>query len=104
MITVCMHCLMATPRARSGPGCGCSIEVEVWSLPDHFLADFVRTIAPPLGIGSIELMDGRWVHSFIAEPVATENAQEITRYGGWRKYKSDGSAGLPNIEESDYLQ
>ena len=82
------------PALVRDPGCGCSIEVEVWSLPDHSLADFVRTIAPPLGIGSIELMDGRWVHSFIAEPVATENAQEITHYGGWRKYKTDGSAGL----------
>ena len=76
------------PALIRDPGCGSAIEVEVWSLPDQALAGFMRTVAPPLGVGTIELENGQWVKSFIAEPVATENAEEITQFGGWRGYRS----------------
>lgn len=76
------------PALIRDPQCDSSIEVEVWSIPNSEVAGFIRTIAPPLGIGSVELVDGCWVHSFIAEPVAIDNAKEITEFGGWRNYKS----------------
>jgi allophanate hydrolase len=76
------------PALIRDPQCDSSIEVEVWSLPDREVAGFLGTIAQPLGIGSVELAGGRWVHSFIAEPIAIEHATEITEFGGWRNYKS----------------
>ena len=43
-------------------------------------------IPPPLGIGKVELADGRWLSSFIAEPRAMQGASDITGLGGWRAY------------------
>lgn len=65
---------------------GESIEVEVWNIPRKNMGSFLSTVAAPLGIGSIELHDGRWVHGFICEPNALENAEDITVFGGWRGY------------------
>lgn len=65
---------------------GSSIEVEVWSMPLREMGSFLVTIAAPLGIGSIELHDGRWVRGFICEPEGLQNAKDITSYGGWRSY------------------
>ncbi|EEY19164.1 urea amidolyase [Verticillium alfalfae VaMs.102] len=70
-------------RVREG---GSSIEVEVWNLPRSELASFVKTIATPLGIGSVELEDGNWAHSFICEPYGLEGATDITSFGGWRGF------------------
>ncbi len=76
------------PALIRDPGNGQSIEVEVWSLPDKNVAAFLRTVAPPLGIGTVELIDGRQTASFIAEPVATLDARDITSFGGWRAYRA----------------
>ena len=65
---------------------GAEIEVEVWALPEQAVGGFVKTVAPPLGIGSVELDDGSWVNGFIAEPVAMQGATDITESGGWRGY------------------
>lgn len=65
---------------------GDSIEVEVWSMPLDEMGSFLGTVAAPLGIGSVELQDGKWVHGFICEPVGLEKAEDITRFGGWRGY------------------
>ncbi|CAI7672942.1 unnamed protein product [Penicillium pancosmium] len=65
---------------------GESIEVEVWKIPLDKMGGFLGTIAAPLGIGSVELQDGRWVHGFICEPVGLENSKDITSFGGWRGY------------------
>ena len=76
------------PALVRDPSSQTAIEIEVWSVPDRNVAAFLRTVAPPLGIGQVELADGRWVGSFIAESVATDQAKEITRFGGWRAYKA----------------
>ena len=39
-----------------------------------------------LGIGSLELADGRIVKGFICEPWAISEATDITHFGGWRSY------------------
>ncbi len=65
---------------------GQPIEVEVWSIPAHTVGSFMQGVAPPLGIGSVELSDGVWVKGFIAEPVSTVGAIEITDFGGWKGY------------------
>ena len=65
---------------------GESIEVEVWSLPTHQLGSFVAGIPAPLGIGKIELQDGRWLSGFICEGFAIDLATDITEFKGWRRF------------------
>ena len=65
---------------------GASIEVEVWALPSAKVGAFLAAIAAPLGIGSIELLDGRRVHGFLCESHALASASDITVHGGWRAY------------------
>lgn len=66
---------------------GVSIEVEVWAIPDTQVGGFLATIAPPLGLGTVELEDGSLVNGFIAEAIAQEGSVDISEFGGWRAYK-----------------
>jgi allophanate hydrolase len=65
---------------------GSAIEVEIWTMPTRLLGSFVEGIPEPLGIGKVLLNDGSRVTGFIAEPRATDGAEEITRFGGWRNW------------------
>jgi allophanate hydrolase len=65
---------------------GSSIEVEVWELEAADFGDFVSKIPGPLGIGKVKLESGEEVPGFIAEPRATEGAEDITRFGSWRAW------------------
>ncbi|MBE01621.1 allophanate hydrolase [uncultured Marinobacter sp.] len=65
---------------------GRAIEVEVWSLPTTELGSFVAAIPDPLGIGKVELADGRWVSGFICEAAGLAGAENITASGGWRHW------------------
>lgn len=74
-------------------GQGNKVEVEVWEIPVDRYGAFVAAIPAPLGIGTLELVDGSWVQGFLCEAYATENAEDITHYGGWRGFllASNGS-------------
>jgi len=65
---------------------GATIIVELWDVPQARFGEFVAEIPPPLGIGNLELVDGRWVKGFICEPYALDGARDITSFGGWRAY------------------
>lgn len=65
---------------------GASIEVELWEVPLDRFGSFVAEIPAPLGIGSLELEDGRVVKGFICEPIGLQGARDITSFGGWRAY------------------
>ena len=39
---------------------GDSIFVEVWSVPEEHFGSFLAGIPAPLGIGKVQLVDGRW--------------------------------------------
>ncbi len=65
---------------------GSAIEVEVWALPREQVGGFLESIPAPLGLGKVELRDGRWVNGFICEPRGLTGAEDVTRWGGWRKY------------------
>ena len=67
---------------------GQAIAVEVWQLPLDTVGSFLAMIPPPLGLGSVELTDGRWVHGFLCEPHALDGARDISGFGGWRAYLS----------------
>jgi len=65
---------------------GRAIQVELWDIPLARFGEFVAEIPPPLGIGSLELADGRRVKGFICEGFALADAQDITDFGGWRNW------------------
>jgi allophanate hydrolase len=65
---------------------GCSIIVELWDMPLARFGEFVAKIPAPLGIGTLQLADGRWVKGFICEPWALADARDISAFGGWRAY------------------
>jgi len=82
--------LAGGPPLRPGmirdPQRGAAIEVEVWSVPEAAFGSFVVGIGAPLGIGKLELADGRRVCGFICEPAGEQGAEDITHLGGWRAY------------------
>ncbi|MGN6458901.1 MAG: allophanate hydrolase-related protein, partial [Achromobacter mucicolens] len=65
---------------------GAAIEVELWDVPVTAFGAFVAEIPAPLGIGTLELADGRLVKGFICEPRGLDGARDITEFGGWRAY------------------
>jgi allophanate hydrolase len=73
-------------RVGAGEGEGAAIQVEVWELPLARFGEFVAEIPAPLGIGSLELLDGGTVKGFICEPAAILDADDISAFGGWRAY------------------
>lgn len=70
---------------------GVAIEVELFAVPKSAIGPLLDLVAPPLGFGSLELADGRWVKGFIAEGVATAGSADISRFGGWRAFKANGA-------------
>ncbi|MFI7502122.1 allophanate hydrolase [Streptomyces sp. NPDC049687] len=84
-----LHALETTPPK---PGlehvgeAGASIEAEVWRLPAEGLGRLLTALPRPMTLGSVELADGSRVPGFLCEPSALRDAQDITRYGGWRSY------------------
>ncbi|MBT9486189.1 MAG: allophanate hydrolase [Rubrivivax sp.] len=72
-------------RVRSD---GTTIALEVWDLPLHQVGRFLAGIPAPLGLGSVELADGRVVHGFLCEGHALLGAVDISHHGGWRAYLS----------------
>jgi allophanate hydrolase len=75
-----------------GPG----IEVEVWAVPEDRFGGFVAAIASPLAMGSVQLDTGEWVSGFVCEPRVLDGAEDITAFGGWRRYLASLSAGKPS--------
>ncbi|MEB0220055.1 allophanate hydrolase [Pseudomonas sp. AB12(2023)] len=65
---------------------GVAIAVEVWELPSLELGSFLTGISAPLGLGKVQLEDGRWESGFICEPYGLEGATDISHLGGWRAY------------------
>lgn len=72
---------------------GAAIAVEVWELPSHELGSFLTGIPAPLGLGKVELADGRWETGFICEGYGLQGARDITPLGGWRAYLAELAAG-----------
>jgi allophanate hydrolase len=72
---------------RVGQG-GVSIAAEEWSFPKTSLGELLATINQPLGLGQLELSDGRKVHGFVCEAASAEGAKDISASGGWRNFLS----------------
>ncbi|MEZ0233034.1 MAG: amidase [Methylophilaceae bacterium] len=65
---------------------GKAIALEVWRLPVTNYGAFVAGVPAPLGFGTLVLQDGSQVQGFLCEAYATEDAIDISAYGGWRDY------------------
>ncbi len=85
-----LHALPATVPPKPGmvrdETAGCAIEVEVWAMPLREVGSFLALIPAPLGLGSIELADGRFVHGFLCEAHAAASAPDVSAFGGWRAF------------------
>lgn len=86
-----LYALAATTPAKPGlvrvaPPGGACIDVEVWEMPVSRFGSFVALVPPPLCIGTLELEDGSRVQGFLCESLATQGAQDVTGFGGWRRY------------------
>lgn len=88
-----LHALAGGPPYRPGmvrvKEGGVAIAVEVWELPSSELGSFLTAIPAPLGLGKVQLADGRWESGFICEPYGLEGAVDISHLGGWRAYLQD---------------
>lgn len=84
-----LHALRTSPPKpgleHAGDG-GAGIEVEIWRLPAEGLGRLVASLPRPMTLGSVQLSDGAGVPGFLCEPGALADAEDITRYGGWRSY------------------
>jgi allophanate hydrolase len=68
------------------PAGGAPIEVELWVLPARHVGSLLSTVNSPLGLGRVELADGRDVLGFLCEGYVASEALDITAAGSWRAY------------------
>lgn len=71
---------------RTGAVRAQSVAVEIWSLPMDQVGGFLAGIPSPLGLGTVELMDGSTVKGFICEASGIAGARDISDIGDWRAY------------------
>lgn len=85
-----LYALAGGPPSRPGmvrvKNGGVAVAVEVWELPSSELGSFLTGIPAPLGLGKVQLADGRWESGFICEGYGLEGAVDISHFGGWRAY------------------
>jgi allophanate hydrolase len=67
---------------------GAAIDIELWQLDAAAFGDFVAQVPAPMCIGQVTLADATDVPGFLCEPIALEDATEITHFGGWRAYRA----------------
>jgi allophanate hydrolase len=88
-----LFALAGGPPARPGllrvAKDGGPVALELWALSAAALGTLLARVPPPLGLGQVNLADGRRVVGFLAEAAGLEGAEDITAFGGWRAYLSD---------------
>ncbi len=65
---------------------GVALTAEEWRFPLASLGAFLASIRQPLGLGEIELSDGRKCHGFLCEAAAAQGVRDISEFGGWRDF------------------
>jgi len=81
---------------------GSPIDLEVWALPRARFGDFMQGIPSPLGIGTLKLEDGQEVKGFLCEACATDGADDVTDFGGWRAFLDAQATSQQRNKESDH--
>ncbi len=85
-VTAPEYKLYRLPTVPEKPGMvkmegGRAIAVDIYRLPLAKLGVFMRQVSSPLGIGDVNLADGRTVKGFLCEADAIKNAEDITKFG-----------------------
>lgn len=65
---------------------GVAVEGELWAVPPVGLADLLERLPPPMMLGPVRLADGRHVVGFLCEPVALDDARDISAHASWPTY------------------
>jgi gamma-glutamylcyclotransferase (GGCT)/AIG2-like uncharacterized protein YtfP len=65
---------------------GNHIDIEIWRITPEALLELLETEPPGLCMGKVQLSDGKWIFGILGESYICEGRQEITKWGGWRKY------------------
>ncbi len=86
--------LPGPPPARPGllrvaESTGAAIASEVWAIPTAAIGTLLAVIPAPLCLGTVRLADGTTPKGFLAEAEGTRDAEDISRFGGWRAFLSD---------------
>jgi len=81
---------------------GTSIDAELWCLPTSSIGNFLNEIPSPLGLGTVKLEDGTEAIGFLCEQIATETAEDITHFGGWRAFIEAFESENKPEKESNY--
>jgi allophanate hydrolase len=71
------------PGMIRSPGASTQVTGELWRLPRPALADLLAESRPPLGLGWVDLADGRTVLGYLAEDAAVRDLAPIAS-GSWR--------------------
>lgn len=71
---------------RGAPFSGVAIDLEIWALPKAEIGGFLAGIPAPLGLGTVELSDGRQVAGFICEGAGIDGAENISHLKSWRTF------------------
>ncbi len=63
--------------------------LRYWELSPEAIIEVLRSEPPGLTMGKVSLNDGEWVFGILGEPYICKGMQEITKWGGFRKYLID---------------
>ncbi|MEJ6548961.1 allophanate hydrolase [Corynebacterium sp. USCH3] len=69
---------------------GRRIAGEEWLISPAGLGRFLAGLPAPMALGQVTLSDGRQVTGFTCQPAAVDGAEDISAFGGWRGYVSQG--------------
>ncbi|WP_299470817.1 allophanate hydrolase [uncultured Roseibium sp.] len=97
-----LYALAGGPPKRPGlvrerAGAGNTIDLEVWALPSSQVGSFLAGIPAPLGLGKVELADGRMVTGFICEADGIADAEDISHLGSWREFAARGRSSAAGV-------
>ncbi|WP_158734729.1 allophanate hydrolase [Alteribacillus sp. YIM 98480] len=71
------------PGLIKQPEGGDSIQLEIWEMPLTSFGSFTAQIPAPLGIGKVELEDGKEIPGFVCEGYGEKEAEDVTTLGSW---------------------
>ncbi|MBY4401215.1 allophanate hydrolase [Rhodococcus fascians] len=86
-----LHTTPPKPGLVRREGDGAPIAGELYRMSAAALGTFLAGLPAPMGLGPVELSDGRWVTGFCCAHDAAEKGTDITEFGGWRTYCSRGN-------------
>lgn len=76
------------PAMQRDSNGGQKIQVEIWRMTRHALVKLLESEPPGLCLGKVELADNQWLFGILGEKFICQEMEEITQWGGWRKYRS----------------